>query len=563
MSSTPLTSPRFSRAQFLGLLVLLATLIAFHNSLEGAFIFDDFEAIHLNPTIRDLSKPGSVLSPPRDTTVAGRPLLNLTFALNYAMGILAPRGYHIVNIGIHAAAALILFQLLRFVLKTPRMPPAIQESADVLAALAAILWAIHPLQTESVTYIVQRAESLCGLAYLLSLYCAVRYFVQPAQRRWCAYCVLASAAGMGCKEVMVTAPLMILLLDRALFCDSFRQAITRRMSLYVGLACSWLVLGILLAGAPRSGTTGFTVTVRSSDYLVTEASVILHYLRLSIWPHPLILDYSWPIQTSWRESVLPLIAMATLLAATAITWFRRPILALPIIAFLFPLAPTSSFYPMYEAAFEHRMYLPLAPLVLAFTLGIHAICLRFTRNDLRKCAAVTSVVCGIAAVALGMRTIARNADYADPVALWQSNLEHGGLENSRAWTNLSSAFLQSGRAAEARDAAVYAIQKSTDNLEAYVNLCAAANGLGFSDESINAGRIAVQLKPASVEAHVNLGLAYISANRLDAARHEFTQALEIQSDCAPALDALAQIETLNRQSAATQPGTSPEAGRRP
>lgn len=559
MQSTALNSPRFSRPQLLALIILLATLIAYRNSLDGAYFLDDLDAIHNNPTIRTLWPPWQALQPPRETSVAGRPLTNLTLALNFAVHGVSPRGYHLVNLVIHAAAALTLFGLLRRLLLSPRLVERFARDADLLAAITALLWAVHPLQTESVTYIVQRTESLCGFAYLFTLYAFARSTDAPRPAGWQILCVLSCFAGMACKEVMVTAPLLVLLIDRAVFATSFRQALSSRRGLYAGLAASWIVLGILLSGSPRPDSAGANLPFGAWDYARTEASVLLHYLRLSIWPDPLILDYNWPISPSWSYSAGSIAVVLILLVLALLTWLHQPAIALPAIAFFVILAPTSSFYPILDAAFEHRMYLPLAAILLMLVLTLRWLLQRsFRRNTNAAPLALISIAL-VAAIALTIRTVRRNADYADPVALWRGNLEHGGLNNPRAWTNLSSAFLQYGQAGEARDAALYAIQLSTDNVEAYANLCAASTHLGLIDESIEMGRRAIQIKPTSAEAYVNLGLAYKAANRLDEARQALLKALDIRKDCLPALAALENLDTPGVQPPPPGPQTVPDA----
>ncbi len=558
MPPTALTSPRLSRPQLLGLIVLLATLVAFYNSLDGAFLFDDLDAIHNNASIQSLWPPWRALQPPRETSVAGRPLVNLSLAINYAIHGISPRGYHLVNLAIHAAAALTLFGLIRRLLRAQTLGARFDADADLLAALVAVLWAVHPLQTESVTYIVQRAESLCGLAYLLTLYTFTRSMTAARPAAWRLASVLSCFAGMACKEVMVTAPLMVLLIDRAHYAPSFRGAFASRRGFYIGLFASWCVLGWLLAGSPRPESAGAALPFGPIAYLRTQAEVILHYLRMSFWPDPLILDYNWPISSSWRDSAIQITVMAALLALTLVVWFRSPAAALPAVAFFLLLSPTSSVYPILDAAFEHRMYLPLAPIVLLVVLALRWLLMRALVNRPTSVAATLSSLCAIATAALTVRTLQRNTEYADPVTLWRANLRDGGLENPRAWTNLSGAFMETGQYAEARDAALYGIRLSSNNVEAYTNLCAAALQLGRTDESVQMGQNAVSIRPHSVEARVNLGLALKAAGRLDEARREFETALAIRPDCVPAQVALDQLSIPAGGTAVGPPETGPQ-----
>ena len=212
------------------LVVVAAGLLAYHNSFTGPFIFDDLPSIPENPTIRHLWPIWQPLSPPQTggITVEGRPVINLSLAINYALGGYDVRGYHVLNLTIHILAGLTLFGVVRRTLLQPRLRERFGGVANELALAVAVLWTVHPLQTESVTYIVQRAESLMGLFYLLTLYCFIRSVESPRPRVWCGLCLTACAVGMASKEVMASAPLLVMLYDRAFISGSFREAWRRR-----------------------------------------------------------------------------------------------------------------------------------------------------------------------------------------------------------------------------------------------------------------------------------------------------------------------------------------------
>src|SRR5690606_5389959 len=175
------------------------------------FIFDDESGIVDNESIRDLWSIREVLWP-SDTsgrTTDARPLVSLSVAVNYAIGGLDVRGYHIFNLAVHIAATLTLFGLVRQTLLLPRFGSRFTWQATGLAFAVAAIWGLHPLQTESVTYVIQRAESMVGLFYLLTMYCVARSEAAGRSRRWDTLAVLACLAGMATKEVMATAPLVV------------------------------------------------------------------------------------------------------------------------------------------------------------------------------------------------------------------------------------------------------------------------------------------------------------------------------------------------------------------
>jgi hypothetical protein len=219
---------------------------AYANSLSGAFVFDDLPTIVDNPTIRHVWPLGPVFHPPAATTATGRPLLNLSFALNYAIGGTEVRGYHVLNVSIHLLAGLTLFGCIRRTLR--RVGSAGGATADPtwLALAAAGIWVVHPLATESVDYVVQRAESLMGLLYLFTLYGFIRSSAEKPGRAstlWLSASVLACAAGMAVKEVMVTAPVMVLLYDRTFAAGTLRAAWRQRRLYYLGLAARFRSAG--------------------------------------------------------------------------------------------------------------------------------------------------------------------------------------------------------------------------------------------------------------------------------------------------------------------------------
>ena len=215
--------------------VVAVVALAWSNSLSAPFLLDDFESIVSNPIIRELSA-FDWLTPPSaiGETVSGRPVLNFTFALNHALGGLDVRGYRAVNILFHAISACVLFGLTRRTLAAANH----HQSATLLAITVALIWALHPLQTAAVTYVVQRAESLAGLFALVTLYAFVRGAAMPNGGRWFAISCIASLLAMGTKETAAVVPLFVLLYDRAFISGSFRAALRGRTYYYVALAAT-------------------------------------------------------------------------------------------------------------------------------------------------------------------------------------------------------------------------------------------------------------------------------------------------------------------------------------
>ncbi len=242
--------------------IIVVTVAAYSNSLHGKFMFDDRVWIVENPSIKHLWPLGDVLLPADAAPVGGRPIVSVSLAVNYALGRLDVRGYHAVNLAIHICAALVLFGVVRRTLTLPRLRDRFASAATLLAAIVALVWAVHPIQTEAVSYVIQRAESLVGLFYLLTLYCFIRGTTarSPLTFLWYLACFVACLLGMATKEVMVSAPIVLLLYDRTFLAGTFRQSLAARWRLYLALAGTWLVLAwVLVATSFHADTTGLGV----------------------------------------------------------------------------------------------------------------------------------------------------------------------------------------------------------------------------------------------------------------------------------------------------------------
>jgi Flp pilus assembly protein TadD len=530
------------------LLVIIAGLLAYHNSLTGGFVSDDVLSIQENPTIRRLWPIWQCLSPPHwgGLTAEGRPLVNLSLAINYAVGGYHVWGYHAANLAIHILAGLTLLGIVRRTLlravgtwcstsERPRSSAALPDSVAAELALAtAILWMVHPLQTESVTYIVQRAESMMGLFYLFTLYGFIRGVESHRPRVWYGLSVAACALGMATKEVMVSAPVMVLLYDRAFLSASFREAWRRRRSLYLGLAATWILLGIVLATGqgPTTASMAQRIGLRWWQYLATEPGVILYYLRLSVWPSPLCLDCGWPIVKTWASGLPSALVIVVLLGATVWAWIRKPAPAGAGQAskdsrqawgfvgawFFLILAPSSSFIPLQDAIHEHRMYLPLAAVVSVVVMGIYSV---LGRKSLAVFVA--------AAVGLGFLTWRRNQDYRDEMTIRLDAVARFPRDPVVHY-NLGVTLVRLNRLPEAIEQFKEALELKPDFAWAHYSLAGALARQGRAAEAIEHYKRAYQIQPDYAEAHNNLGFLLANEGRLPEAIEQFEQVLRIRPD---------------------------------
>lgn len=394
--------------------ILAVVLAAYSNSFRGPFVIDDQASIVQNADIRALARLARVLAPRPDSPVAGRPLANLSFAVDYALGGLDVTGYHVTNLGWHVACAWLLFGVVRRTLALPSMPVGVAAEASNLALAAAVVWGVHPLTTEVVDYLSQRTESMMAFFLLLTLYASIRSGT-AGTRGWRSIAVAACLAGTVCKETIAVAPLLVALYDRVFVYESWRSAARARGSLYLGLAASWLVLAGLVVSGPRAAVAGFASGVSPWTYLVNQAQIVVGYLRLSVWPSGLVVLYGWPEMLTLSDVLPQALGLLALLAATIVALVRMPALGFLGAWFFVALAPASSILPVAtEVGAERRMYVPLMALAVLAVVAVSAVVR----------ARVVRVVLLVAATgALGLLTIERTAEYASPVTLARTVVE--------------------------------------------------------------------------------------------------------------------------------------------
>ncbi len=504
------------------MLITLATFAAYHNTFASPLLLDDFGSILENKTIRDLRDIVTVFSPPPGMTVSGRPILNFSLAINYAISGREVWSYHLINLLIHAAAGLALFGFVHRTLVLPSLRGRFGEHARPLALMAALLWTLHPLQTESVTYIVQRAESLMGLFYLLTLYCYLRSTDSPTPGRWQVLSVASCALGMATKEVMVTAPIVVLLHDRAFVAGSFRGAWEKRKNLYLGLEATWAILGWLVAstGGNRNGTVGPGVDTAWIVYFLAQIKAVAQYLRLSFWPHPLCFEFGWFEIKTFAELALSLAVVAPLFGLTLYGLWRHPKLGFFGAWFFGILALTSLMPGTTQIIVEHRLYLSLAAVVTGVLLATHAWLGR-------RCWPVWIAII----VALGATTVRRNHDYRSALALWQQTLSlrpEYGLANA----SVGIALLNEGRTEESIPYLERAAQLDPQMGRAQSDLAYALGRVGRNQEAAALFEKALALSPKSADIHRRYGSLLSRMNRHRDAMVHLDESLRLAPDIA-------------------------------
>ena len=530
------------------LLIAAVAMAAYCNTLAVPFLFDDIDSIELNRSIRSLSNLRAIVVPPLQMSVSGRPIVHLSLAINYAISGLRVAGYHVFNILVHVGAAILLFAVIRRTLVSRRLADRFGGHASWLALVIALLWVAHPLQTMSVTYTVQRAESMMALFYLLALYGVIRGATGDSPLPWYAVAVVACALGMGCKEAMVTAPVVILLYDRAFLGESLSEVRRRRWLLYLALAGTWMILIGLIWSGPRSETAGFSQkTVKSLEYLYTQPEVILHYLRLVVWPRPLCIDYDWPLVKSMTQAAQAALAILVLLGISLWALRRNRPIGFAGAAFFLILSPSSSFVPVIIVASEHRMYLALAIVLSCIVLALYAILNRRSAAlplavpappSLRNAAAVAVAIAATAALAWA--TILRNRAYLSELALWADTVQKQPA-SPRARNGLGCALYLLGRNEESIEQFQIALRTLPNYTNARYNLAEALVHLGRRDEAEVEYRRVLAFKPDDFQVLAGLGDVQAARKETANAINSYRRALALRPDMVRALSRLGLV----------------------
>ena len=511
-----------------GFVLTVVVVLCYANSFQVPLLLDDVRTIADNSTIRHLWPLGPVLAPPAEVLSCGRPWLNLTYALNYAAGGQHVIGYHLVNLLVHLAAALVLFGLVRRTLELPRLRDRYGADASILALAIAGLWAVHPIQTEAVNYLSQRAESLMGLCYLGTFYCFLRGATAVRGGWWYGLAVGLCALGMATKEVMVTAPFLLLTYDWTFLAGSLPEIWQRRRRVHAAMAGTWLLLAYLMISSHLgSREIGSTSDLSPWTYFLTECRVVVAYLRLAFWPRGLVFDYGW---IKWADplgvALLYAALLGVLLGGALVLWRRKHGLGWLGLGYFVLLAPTSSIVPIPgQPMAESRLYLPLALLAAAGVLGGYRLLHR------RSFPLFALLVAGLASL-----TFFRNQDYQSSLTLWRDTVAKRP-ESARA--HFSLAYVLAGQHGSEADALAHyaiALQLRPDYAEAHDGLATVlADMPGREAEALAHYEVALRLKPNSAAFHNNLAalLANIPGREADALAH-YEVALRLNPDLAEA-----------------------------
>lgn len=523
--SSPEAGFRYLR---LAIIAVFGALI-YSNTFSSPFSFDDAANLQGNPVIQNLSLDGI-----KEALLSRRAFGLVTFQLNYFFAGWNVYWFHLTNLAIHLAAALALFHLLSLLLKTPYAArTACGELVVPLPFFAALLFVVHPVQTQAVTYIVQRFASLATLLYLfamiaylqarLSQEASGRYFSCRAMI-WFVLLLTSALLAFMTKEIAYTLPVAIIMTELLFFNFSWPK--------FFKVAAVALIAGVAIIGRLAGGksldtviaildeTTRVQTITSRSDYLFTQFRVIMTYIRLIFWPANQSIDYDYVLSHSLFEWRVMLSLLVLILIMAAAGWMimqsknSRPELrfaAFGILWFFVTLSIESSILPIIDLIFEHRVYLPSAGAFTTVAAGTLTLWSRGGAVRQRTCLAVMTVT-----LLLAVTAWQRNSVWRSETSLWE-DATRKNPNSARGWNNLGGAYIKEKDARSALKALTRSIELDPSKADAWNNIGIAIDMMAVYNDRFRRTTEMFR-EPAAIEDKVvnkwlgevnnNLGLAY-------------------------------------------------------
>jgi tetratricopeptide (TPR) repeat protein len=508
-------------------IIALTGLLVYSNTLESPFFFDDEAHIEKNPYIRmtrlnfDSLYDAAFKSP-----LPQRPIANISFALNYYFHGYNRAGYHITNIAIHILAAFFLYLLLKETLSLPLFQNKYQHY-KYLAFAAALIWLLHPMHTQAVTYIVQRMTSLAALFYILSLFLYVKGRTAYRNHRrswpWFIGCAVSGILSFGCKEITATLPFFILLYEWFFFQDLRFDWLKKNILFIIAAFVILLILSALYLGAEPAEKMageherwGFTTGQR----VITQGRVILFYISLILYPHPnrLNLDHDFTVSTGLLnppQTLLSIMIILCLILFAILRARKNRLISFCILWFFGNLAIESSVIGI-ELVYEHRLYLP--SMFAIFTIAL-------LLWHLAKLPLLKAIVFIVAVFGLSFAAYQRNKVWQNELSLW-SDCAAKSPNKPRSNYNLAYALYMNKDYEQAAKYYNNTIRLDPNRFDAYEGLGFVYLSEGNTEQAINYGNKALELNPRAKRANYVIGQAYYRQGLMDKAISYYLQGLQ-------------------------------------
>ncbi|KWT79579.1 tetratricopeptide repeat protein [Candidatus Magnetominusculus xianensis] len=553
---------RLSALPIVHLFIIAAVcIIAYSNSFKAPFMFDDYTNIIEKSVVRDIGqyKDNFLLVTPSTNR---RFIAILTFALNYKLHGMNVMGYHIFNLVVHVFSALLVYQLVRLIFRTPAgSNPALGHG--VMALFTALLFAVHPVQTSAVTYIVQRYTSLATLFCLVSLTAYAGSRLTPSSAlRYTLYAVsiFSVILAMRTKEIAFTLPVIAVMFEFMFFEGKIKRRILYLIPLI--LTMSIIPISILAANSPaapsaintapdvintvvnNSLTSGIASSsaavtdIPRTEYLFTQFRVIVTYLRLLFIPVGLNLDYDYPVLRSFfnPEVVLSFLVLALLFASAVYMLYRFNQAGAPyrflsrlysfgILWFFIALSVESSVMPIKDVINEYRLYYPSA----GFFIAVMSATAWTVEKRGRQAKIYVFSVLPVIVILFSVMTLLRNDVWADRLRLWEDTVRKSPGK-ARPHYNLGYDYYRYKRFRDAEREYLIATTLKPDYADAYNNLGDIYASQGRMNEALNAFKKAVQYSPGFAVAYNNLGTIYDERGQYEEAVMHYQTATKLKPD---------------------------------
>ena len=529
----PITTKRFTGNFPLIILLIVVGYAIYSNNLDVPFYFDDKGNIERNEKIQlkefdfiDLIKSGF------GNYNKGRALAYISFALNYYFHQKDILGYHIVNNTIHIINGVLLYLLMKTTLTKTSVRFEYMRNS-IMAFLAAFVWMAHPIQTQSVTYIVQRMNSLAALFYILSLLFYARGRLVAKSKRnwpWFVCCIISGILSFGCKEVVITLPIFIFLYEWYFFQDLSFSWFKRKLP-YLIIIITLLALIVFAYFFVHLDSNPWKYIVSSYgrrefsliERVLTQFRIVVFYISLLAYPNPsrLNLDHYFPISTSFTEPITTVLSMGIVFALIVLAILiakREALISFCIIWFFGNLVVESTIFPL-ELIFEHRTYIPS----MFFYLLIAVIISK--AGPLNKNWVIPGIFCPTILL-FSVWTYQRNEIWREPVAFW-SDCAKKATKNVRPNYNLANALAKEGRLDEAVFYYYRVLKIRSHHEKALINLGNVFAEQGEFEEAEAYYTKALDIVPFDQIAHFNLGNVLVEQGKIDEAVEHLSMALKI------------------------------------
>ncbi|MBW2109208.1 MAG: tetratricopeptide repeat protein [Deltaproteobacteria bacterium] len=520
-------------------LLILGCLI-YANTLSVPFYLDDYGNIVENPYVHLSSlKLKNILDAGFKSPCSNRPIANISFALNYYIHQDRVWGYHIVNIAIHALTAVFFFLLTGMTLRiSETRRPATMTTAQPLGSFmislsAALLWLVHPIHTQSVTYVVQRMNSMAAMFYVMAFFFYVkgRLAKKNNARLWFGACVLCGLLAIGSKEVAATLPFFILLYEWYFFQD-LSKAWLKRYSLPILYACLFfglLVMAYLGKNPIQSVLSGYRIRDFSlTERVLTEFRVVVFYISLLLFPRAsrFSLEHDFVVSHTLMNPPTTLVALGVMMGGVLLAILparKERLISFCILWFFGNLAIESSVIGL-EIIFEHRTYMPSMFFVLLVVLVVSRM--------IKKKVVLLMVLCAVL-LTCSYWTHKRNVLWGDPVAFWQDCVRKSEGQD-RSHYHLANALREQDKLDGALREYMKALRINPRLAGAHFGAGRILWRIGRTEEAAGHYLAAVSLKPDYAEAHNNLGAIYYMKGDLNKAIEHYSKAVKIRPDFAEA-----------------------------